>query len=137
MAKCIKSMRENTKEGIFGSVPYSFMTASLRSRYTFSFILSVVPAVVVSFLDLLKVYYMFFGEKSLFFGCVWLKVYNIKKDVIHFWGHFVYHRFRCFTLCWPFLYNIVFDVIRFWGLFCITSFSMLYALLAICVLHRF
>ena len=59
MAKCIKSMRENTKEGIFGSVPYSFMTASLRSRYTFSFILSVVRAVVFSFLDLLKVYYMF------------------------------------------------------------------------------
>ena len=30
--KRIKSLRENTKEGCFGSIPYSFMTSSMRSR---------------------------------------------------------------------------------------------------------
>ena len=44
MAKRIKSMRDNTNEGIFGSIPYSFMTESSRSRYTFSFIFFVVRA---------------------------------------------------------------------------------------------
>ena len=31
--KRIKSLRENTKAGCFGSIPYSFMTSSMRSRY--------------------------------------------------------------------------------------------------------
>ena len=30
--KRIKSLRENTKEGCFGSITYSFMTSSMRSR---------------------------------------------------------------------------------------------------------
>ena len=50
MAKHIKCMRDNTKEGIFGTVPYSFMTASLRSRETSSLLVSVVR--VFSFLFL-------------------------------------------------------------------------------------
>ena len=32
MGKRLKCLRESSKEGIFGSIPYSFMTASLRSR---------------------------------------------------------------------------------------------------------
>ena len=50
--KRIKAMRDNTKEGIFSSIPYSFMTASLRSRYAFSFSFSVVRAVVYAFVVL-------------------------------------------------------------------------------------
>jgi len=32
MGKRLKCLRESSKEGIFGSIPYSYMTASLRSR---------------------------------------------------------------------------------------------------------
>ena len=44
MGKRIKCLRESSKEGIFGCIPYSFMTASLRSRYNSSLILSDVRA---------------------------------------------------------------------------------------------
>ena len=35
--KRIVALRDSTKEGCFGSIPYSFMTASMRARYTFIF----------------------------------------------------------------------------------------------------
>ena len=87
MAKRIKSIRDSTKEGIFGSIPYSFMTASLRSRYTSSFLVAVVCAFLFLLLVLLKVYYMFFGRNVRnFWLCFW---YNIVFDVICFGCHFV------------------------------------------------
>ena len=69
MAKRIKSMRDSTKEGIFGSIPYSFMTASFRSRYTSSFIVSVVRAFYVPFFTYQKCITCFW-ERSQYFLCV-------------------------------------------------------------------
>ena len=63
MAKRIKSMRDSTKEGIFGSIPYSFMTASFRSRSTSCFIVSVVRAFYFSFLPIESVLHVFW-ERS-------------------------------------------------------------------------
>ena len=40
MLKRVKSMRDNTKEGCFGSVPYSFSTSAMRSRSEVSFCVS-------------------------------------------------------------------------------------------------
>ena len=52
MGKRIKCLRESSKEGIFGSIPYSYMTASLRSRLTSSLSVSVVCAFSFLFLVL-------------------------------------------------------------------------------------
>ena len=37
MLKRLRTVRERTKEGLFGSVPYSFMSSALRARYTVLF----------------------------------------------------------------------------------------------------
>ena len=36
--KRLRTVRERTKEGLFGNVLYSFMTASQRARYTVLFV---------------------------------------------------------------------------------------------------
>ena len=89
--KRVKSMRENTKEGCFGNVPYSFATAAVRSREEVSFCFS------------------FVTKRS-----AWTTFR--KKCITCFFANLpVLHQFRCNTLAGPIVYNIVFDVIHFKG----------------------
>ena len=74
--KRLRSVRERTKEGLFGNVPYSFMTSSLRTRYTGMFSLYLLNqscwpvgsmqmgifAITLLCHELMpKLYYIFFG----------------------------------------------------------------------------
>ena len=87
MLKRVKSMRDNTKEGCFGSVPYSFATSAMRSRSEVSFCLSLLT------------------KKG-----AWK---NRKECITCFLGDLpVLHPFRCKTGAGPIVYNIVFDVIH-------------------------
>ena len=53
--KRLRTVRERTKEGLFGSVPYSFMSSALRARYTVLFCLLWLVATCIQFFECIRV----------------------------------------------------------------------------------
>ena len=99
-------MRDNTKEGFFGSIPYSFATSSMRSRCEVSFCLSLLSN-----------------------QGAWNKT---KKNVLHAFGAkcMCYILLDVVQLQGKIVYNIVFDVIQLQGLI---LYQMLFDLILILV----
>ena len=100
MLKRVKAMRDNTKEGFFGSIPYSFTTSSVRSRCEVSFCLSLLSNYGAWNKTKKNVLHAF-GAKCMCYillDVIQLQgqiVYNIVFDVIHLQGQIVYNIVFC------------------------------------------